>query len=562
MKGYFAPLFAAFLMTAPALALADLDRRLGPPDGITPTTATLADVMALNAKGEGKQLDSFATRIEEWSTRSGGSDEITTTVWSGKDFETTDAWGPIVSREGRIGGVRWRQNVNGMLVIQGGIHQEDERFDDTMAAARAGTAGDAVTLLGEVTSPVAAYIVQVQPPSDPPTWLFIDKSTGLIAREEGISNDIRFTRTFKDFRTTDGATVARVVETTDGEFAGDRTETLVSLRLNVPVQPSQINLPQSTRRLVDFPAGVTSVQLPVSMPDPAHNKVVLLDNDFTTAGSAFKRHIVVRVMINGRGLDFLLDSGASNILIDKDVVDELNLTQYPLGSQIFGGPTGASLVTLPELRVGDLTMKNIVVYSQPFGMRMADTEKVVGILGYDFISNVGLKVDWDNRQVTAFAPGTMPMPQTAVTLPVLLDDLVPYVSASIGDAASDHFLIDTGADDVYIFPAFARQHKDVLSDEGLGRKRQIDFGDNYAIGVSGVQEVVPTQLKVFNFGVPFSNFIVQVFQSDAKYPDHDLDGLIGYQFLHYFNLYFDYPNSRIVLEPNAQYRSAAHVPAK
>jgi hypothetical protein len=549
---------AAFLMTAPAVALADLDQRLGPPDGITPTTATLADVMALNTKAEGKQLESFSTRIEEWSTRSGGSDEITTTVWSGKDFETTDSWGPIVSRDGRIGGVRWRQNVNGMLVIQGGIHQESERFDDTMTAARAGTAGDAVKLLGEVTSPFAAYIVQVQPPSDPPTWLFIDKSTGLITREEGISNDIRFTRTFKDFRTTDGATVAWAVESTDGVTASDRTETLVSLRLNVPVQPSQINLPQNTRRLVDFPAGVTSVQLPVSMPDPANNQAVLVDNDYTAGRSAFKRHIVVRVTINGRGLDFLLDSGASTILIDKDVVDELNLTQYPLGGQIFGGPTSTSLVTLPELRVGDLTMKNVVAYSQPFGMRMADTEKIVGILGYDFISNVGLKVDWDKRQVTAYAPGTMPMPQTSVTLPVLLDDLVPYVSASIGNVASDHFLIDTGADDVYIFPAFARQHKDVLSDQGLGRKRQIDFGENYAVGVSGVEEVIPTQLKVFNFGVPFSNFIVQVFQSDAKYPDHDLDGLIGYQFLHYFNLYFDYPNSRILLEPNDQFRNAKH----
>jgi hypothetical protein len=562
MKLFRVVLVCAFFLTAPAIAFGDLDRRLDPPDGIQQASMTLAEVLALNAKAEGKQLDTFATRVEVWTSRSGGTDEITTTAWSGKDFKTTFTWGPIVEQSGRIAGVRWRQNFNGMVVIEGGIHQRSERFDNTLKAAYAGSPGDAVKLLGEVATPFPAFIVQVQPAGDPPTWMFIDKSSGLETRAEGVSGAIRFTTTFRDFRTTDGATVPWIVESTDGRAEDDTTTTRTSLKLNVPVSPTDLNLPQTKRQLVEFPAGAASVLLPASMPDMSNSQHVLLDNDYTASRSQFKRHMVVRVSINGRGLDFLLDSGAGAIFLDKQVADDLGLTQYPLGSQIFGGPTDESYAIVPELRVGALTMKNIVVVaSPPLGFRVADTEKIAGILGYDFIANVGLKVDWDKGQITAYPPGTMQMPATSVTLPIMLDDLIPYVPASIGDVASDHFLLDTGADDVYIFPAFAREHKAALADQGLGHRRQLDLGETYSIGASGVTEVIETQVKRFVFGVPFSEFIVQVQQSDAKYPNRDLDGLIGFHFLHYFNLYFDYPNSRIVLEPNDQFRNAKHIPA-
>ncbi len=36
------------------------------------------------------------------------------------------------------------------------------------------------------------------------------------------------------------------------------------------------------------------------------------------------------------------------------------------------------------------------------------------------------------------------------------------------------------------------------------------------------------------------------------------DGLVGYDFLRLFSVYFDYPRSRVILEPNALYRSASN----
>src|SRR5271166_4750591 len=439
-------LLAVLLLTTPLAARADLDTRTTPPDGIQTTTATLADVLAQNAKAEGKRLTSFSTRIEEWSISGGGFESTSRTVWSGKDYKTIEHRGPFTEEDGRIGGVHWEQNANGILVIMGGVHQEGEHFEAAIAAARAGAPGDAVKLLGEVSSPVSAYVVEVRPAGDPPTWLFFDKTSGLLVRQEALFDGIRTTDTYEDFRTTGGAVVAHTVRETNGDTPSDTTSTLKFLQVDVPVQASAINLPATRADVVQFPAGATSVQLPVSMPiDPAKRTINL-----TIERSTYKSHIVVRVTINGRGLDFVLDSGASGILIDKDVAEQLGLQRYGVLGQTLEGQADRSRVIIPEMHVGDLVMKNIAAYSVPFEMRTTDTEKVVGLLGFDFIASVGLKVDWDKGQVIAYPPGTMPMPDTAITVPLKLDDLVPDVSVSVGDAASDHFVLDTGDGGIYL----------------------------------------------------------------------------------------------------------------
>src|SRR5215470_2823182 len=185
----------------PLVASADLDLNTAPPDGIHTTTASLAAVLSQNAKAEGKDLASFASRVEEWIVSGGGFDASSRTVWSGRDYKTVEHRGPFVEQEGRIGGVNWELNANGILVIMGGVHQEAQHFEDAMRAARAGSPGNAVTLLGEVTMPVAAYVVKVQPEGDPPTWLFFDKTSGLLVRRESVFDGIRTTTTYRDFRT-------------------------------------------------------------------------------------------------------------------------------------------------------------------------------------------------------------------------------------------------------------------------------------------------------------------------------------------------------------------------
>lgn len=555
MKNLRVVLLAAFLLTPPVTASADLDTRTGPPQGISTTTATLANVMALNAKAMGKPLTSFSTRIEEWSINGGGFESTSRTVWSGKDFKTVEHRGPFVDQEGRIGGVRWELNENGILVIMGGVHQETEHFETAVEAARAGSPGSDVTLLGEVSSPVAAYVVEIRPAGDPPTWLFFDKSSGLVVRRESVFDGVRTTTLYKDFRTVNGATVAGTVGTTNGDTATDETSTLTSLKVNAPVPPSELNLPAGRTDLVQFPPGVTSVQLPVDMPLNSSSRI-LLDRDMYIPSVAFKRDIIVRIFINGRGLDFVLDSGSSGILIDKDIASQLGLKRYGASGQTLEGQADESRVIIPEMHIGELVMKNIVADSVGFSAQEGDTEKVVGLLGFDFIASVGLKVDWDARQVTAFPRGTIHMPDTGVTVPLQLDDFIPDVSVAVGDSVGEHFILDTGSGDIVFFPSFVSGHPADVRDQGLGHEIQIFLPELYLGVVGGIAKAYPVQVKRIHFGIPFREFLAVAIDPHSHFQFQDTDGLIGFPILHYFNLYFDYQNSRIVLETNGAYRGA------
>lgn len=558
----------------PVAARADLDRRIGPPDGIAPTTATLADVLAQNLKAEGKQLDSFASRIEEWSHGAYGRLSTSETMWSGKDFKTIDHYGQFSEQEGRLAGVRWRQNLNGIVIIMGGVHQEDDAFDQALKDARAGNPGTAVKLLGEVQTPVDAYVVQVATGPDTAAWIFIDKSSGLVVREESVWDGIRTTTTYSHFATFNGAVVAQTARHTNGR-PGESVDTLTSLRLNAPVSAQMLNLPSSRRDLVQFPAGATSVQIPASMPMSADTRILSDRYGETIAGTG-KSHIVVRITINGRGLDFALDSGASGIVIDREVAAQLGLTGYGATEEDTDGINHASVVDIPEMHIGDLVMKHVAAYPVSFQMRTKETEEVVGLLGFDFIASVGLKVDYDKGLVVAYPLGTMPMPDTGITIPLMLDDLVPDVSVSVGDVASAHFILDTGAGTdilpvrrggqyveivtggVTVFPRFAAAHPSETRDEGLGHEVQILIPSLYLGVVGGVARAYPVQLKQVVFGVAFDNFIATVVDPTSTWGGQDLDGLVGYGMLHYFNLYFDYANSRIILQPNEQFRNAKH----
>ncbi|MBV8170591.1 MAG: aspartyl protease family protein [Candidatus Eremiobacteraeota bacterium] len=567
--------FLAFVIAAlPLAARADLDRRMGPPDGIAATATTLAAVMALNARAEGKQLDTFSSRIETWSHNSYGRDSTSTTMWSGSDYKTIDHFGPFQELEGRVAGVRWRQNINGIVVIMGGVHQEDDIAEQAMKLARSGSPPASVTLLGEVASPVAAYVIQITTGPDTATWMFIDKSSGRDVREESVWDAVRTTTTYSDFENFNGAIVAQTVRSTNGQ-PGESVDRLTSLRLNVPISARDLNLPASRRDLVQFPADATSVKLPVSMPLSSDTRILSDRYGETIAGTG-KSHIIVRVTINGRGLDLALDSGASGIIIDREVVAQLGLTGWGATEEDTNGISHAAVVDVPELHVGDLVMKHVAVYPTSFKMRTKETEEVVGLLGFDFIASVGLKVDYDKGEVTAYPSGTMPMPSTAITIPLMLDDLVPDVSVSVGDAASDHFIVDTGSGadvlpvrrggqyvpivtgGVTVFPRFAAAHPAEMRDEGLGHEVQIIIPQLYFGVVGGVAEGYPVQLKQVVFGVAFDNFIATVIDPTSHWGGEDLDGLIGYGLLHYFNLYFDYPNSRIVLQPNEEFRNAKH----
>ncbi len=526
-------LFAALAVTCvsvgifPMLARA-ADKIDAAPPGIIATGATIDGVMDAHDKAIHANKK-WSTDIEEGKVSINGLTGTYRWVFSDEDYRETTTLGPLSHQFGRLHGVQWTQNENGVVSMLHNVHKQDQTDAEVLAKRKTATKGD-ITLLGESTTPIRAYVVEIHPKNGRHEWRFYDKTTYELVRMERVTSAGRVTDTYSDFRTIDGITEPWHVHRSDGYAQNDEDWQTTSDRFGAVIAPSDLEMPQTNADLVQFPAGVRSVKLPARM----------IDGD-----------IVVRLTVAGRGLDFILDSGSSGIAIDARTTRELGLQTLGQSVRTTSGTYVQKQALIPSLNIGDIRMKNVVVDSLPFSEDEAMGTKAVGLLGYDFIANAVLTVDYEHGSVEATVPGSFVPPADAYAVDTLLDDGVPFVSVQVGEATGDHFIIDTGANRGMIFSSFASAHPADIADQGLGRQISTYAPFMSFQGVGGTIQIKPVQVKSLRVGgVTFTEWLMFQSTGNRAFEGEDMDGILGYDFLKYFTVYFDYPDSHIYLLPN------------
>jgi hypothetical protein len=516
-------------LSTPALAKG-FDK--GAPAGIMTTTTTLAAVLSAHQKAIGKAADTRAAVVEEGTFATSGLAGRYREVRLGSDFVETTTVGPFTSSFGERDGQGWWQDDNGLVVRPQGVHQRGKV--DAQALDAALTKPDSgVHLLGEVHDPIQAYVVEVNPPDGRRMWVFFDKATALIDRTESLFPTRRVISTYTDFKAQGGSIEPWSGHSTDGDPKNDYDWHITSLQSGAAVDDSTLDVPAS-RQAVEFPSGEAFAKLPARI---------------------INGRIIVTLVVGGRGYDFLLDSGASDINVDYSAVKQMGLTLYGKSGQEAAGKFDASRAVIPELNVGNLKMRQVAVNVLPYTEDLQQGIEVVGLLGFDFIAGATIHVDYYNRSVEAQPIGQYIPPADAFPVPVALDDGVPVLAAQIGTAIGDHFILDTGADNGYVFPTFAASHRADLTDQGRGSMISDYSPFMSAQGVGGTISLKPTQVASFQLaGVDFRDWVVYTMTNDYAQEAEDYDGLIGYDFLKYFTVVFDYRDSMIFLEPNQLFR--------
>ena len=531
----------------PVTALADVppapstaaDPSAQPPAGIVPTKATLAQVLASYDASSGSLPSGVTTSREVDTITAYGETGTYTEIDSGDDFIETTRLGPTTTASGTYHGHQWRQNENGYTRAVTGIHEEEERSDQALTRAVKGENPGSVRLIGEVESPERAYVVEVNPSAGRQEWLFVDASTGRLFRREESRLGHRIVWTYDDFRTIDGVTTPWHQHLFDGFAGNDVDWRTTKLSYGDPVAPSELAIPP-TRSPLHFPAGVTHVRLPARIDDGT---------------------IIVRLSINGRGLDFKLDSGTSGIALDVDVARELGLARFGESTHTVAGTFEAANALVPEMRIGDLTLDDVSVSALPFHYKQDRDTKIVGLLGYDFLAGAVIKVDYYDGVVDAYDPASfVPPPGDVYPLQLKLDDAVPTVSASLGEEGANDFIVDTGSTLVVLFQGFAQKHAADLPAVSYTIADKTYYPLVTAEGVGGIFQLQPATVKHFVAGASLDDFrVYDIVDSVADFQGEDQNGLIGYQFLRYFDVYFDYKDSLILLQPNplmAQYKQS------
>jgi predicted aspartyl protease len=279
---------------------------------------------------------------------------------------------------------------------------------------------------------------------------------------------------------------------------------------------------------VRFPDGVSRVSLPVRF-------------DGTL--------IEVTVTIGGRPYLFFLDTGASSIYLTDVAARAMGIATFnqSKGLGVSARPVTTTQGVVPEMRIGPLTMRDVTVQvGPPIGF----TPDVVGLIGFDFLVQLGVTIDYEHRTVTvvpsaAFKP---PAGSDVHILDVDLHGRTPKADVVINGVPSSNFVIDSGDGGSFlIFDSFARAHPEALPATTFGS----DSPTSYGVGETAITSTA-YRIRDLRLGkyMHFANFIGTRTTDASPGQREPHDGLFGSGFLRYFTVYLDYADSTIYFRRN------------
>jgi hypothetical protein len=200
-------------------------------------------------------------------------------------------------------------------------------------------------------------------------------------------------------------------------------------------------------------------------------------------------------------------------------------------------------------------MRDVAVTVVPLGWREAGHVRVAGLLGFDFLAQLGVTIDYENRRVTVVPSAAYAAPADSRTsaLEARLGRGIPLVTASLDGAFAERVGIDTGGIGAFLlFDYFTRRNPAPLPDiDTLGGSSELSLA-----GVGGGFAASSALVSSFEVGGfrfrDVRGYRVVSEQSFAQ----DSDGVIGEGLLRYFTVGLDYANERVYLTPNADGRKA------
>ncbi len=264
-----------------------------------PATLSVAQLFALTRHAAGSLPRGAYHSVER--TQSAKGDVWTSESYrDGGDYQTTERIGNFVWANGSDSGRHWSEDANGLVTQSSNLFSEVDPFSVALRAPENPTG--AVKLLGMTAGTLPRYVVEVTPSVGLVERRYYDAHSYLLARVERIDYDgHRQVWEYDDYRSVYGWNVAHLVRyERDGSTVTEQTQLLTYERLT---------------------SSVPSLAMPLSHPlfDLGSAASVAIPADFTQDG------IFVPVIVAGRKLDFELDSGSSDLLLDPGIAKELGM---------------------------------------------------------------------------------------------------------------------------------------------------------------------------------------------------------------------------------------------
>ncbi len=480
----------------------------------TPMTAVALLAKAHDARG----ARAPGSYMETWADHDGGVDYTETTLASGDDFRTTITGAGFSRAYGVYHGQHWNSDENGVVTLRTEFREQSD--PNVLAIRHADDPKYRVTVLGLTQSQPQEYVLDVNPPDGIDEHLYYDAHTFLLDRVVRFERDrYQHVTEYVGYHDEFGVQVAQRIFSHDGRPQNDDLETLVS-----------------------YERGGDTADLAIPDSKPLFtldgNAPIVLPATFSASG------IVIRAQINGRGYDFLLDSGASGLTIDPGVAHELGLA--PVGrasATIGGGDVDIGNVRIPQMSIGSLQLHDVAFDTVPFDQTTDKDARLVGLMGFDFLASAIVEIDIKAKTLTLYprsyfiknmanAPGLHPMQ-------LQLDDGIPRVSASV-EGVPGNFLVDTGAFTMLAYRDFVARLPSAPRDT---KTTSIET-------VGGEMPAMVLHLSDFSFGGILFRAAEFIEPLGSTFDITDYDGIIGRNVLSVYQVYFDYTDRILFLKQN------------
>jgi hypothetical protein len=271
-------------------------------------------------------------------------------------------------------------------------------------------------------------------------------------------------------------------------------------------------------------------------------------------------HIYLEVRLNAsEPLWFCFDTGAGQTVLAKSRADALRLE---LGQPIQSRGAGASTVTGAALKAATLTLAEFPGFSLPVRIALPfdhleafEGRRFDGVLGYDFIRQFVVEVDFIRRQLRLYGRKNFEYRGEGEILPLTFRFNHPHLRAQIepinGPPLGVDFVVDLGSRmSLLLTRPFVEKHRLI---EGTPRTLAAVTGR----GVGGDVKTLLGRLRSFRLGRFHIEQPTVAFAQDAGgvlSTSHFFEGNLGTEVLRRFKLLLDYERQRLILEPNAHFK--------
>jgi len=249
--------------------------------------------------------------------------------------------------------------------------------------------------------------------------------------------------------------------------------------------------------------------------------------------------IMIQARFNGIEGNYILDTGASHLFINQELVTDHTVKAFGLEAQV-----AVEKGVVSRFEIGTVVFKNQTL----FKMDMKHLEaikgcKIAGIIGSNLLRDFSLFVDYD-RDLVRLENSTFQTKNNSNKVlrnfPFRWENHFPMLSVSVNEVEYA-FAIDTGAE----ANIFSDNYEEAL----IKHSKNLQEGKIWSISESTttVRNFTLTKMKCLALNYTSLKFMY----SDLKTINHaysvELDGILGYPFLRRHPFTLDFSNDRLII---------------